>query len=287
MNNMSQLYNDLLSKLPAFAVPLVKILIVWYAAVIFIKIAERFVTQIFSRGHYGKQPVDENKTRTMASLLKSIVRYGTYFVAGVNILDILGINTASLLTAAGIGGLAFSFGAQNLVKDVISGFFIILEDQYNIGDYIEAAGVGGTVEEIGIRTTKLRDFGGQLHTIPNGEITKVTNHSRGAMRAMVTVGVAYEENLPDALEALKSACEEVTKNNQEILVEAPSILGIANLGKTDIEISILAKTIPMQQWNVERQLRKAILEKFGENEIELPYPRMVYIKRESKRGKDN
>ncbi len=287
MNNMSQLYNDLLSKLPAFAVPLVKILIVWYAAVIFIKIAERFVTQIFSRRHYGKQPVDENKTRTMASLLKSIVRYGTYFVAGVNILDILGINTASLLTAAGIGGLAFSFGAQNLVKDVISGFFIILEDQYNIGDYIEAAGVGGTVEEIGIRTTKLRDFGGQLHTIPNGEITKVTNHSRGAMRAMVTVGVAYEENLPDALEALKSACEEVTKNNQEILVEAPSILGIANLGKTDIEISILAKTIPMQQWNVERQLRKAILEKFGENEIELPYPRMVYIKRESKRGKDN
>lgn len=287
MNNMSQLYNDLLSKLPAFAVPLAKILIVWYAAVIFIKIAERFITQVFSRGHYGKGPVDENKTMTMASLLKSLVRYGTYFVAGVNILDILGINTASLLTAAGIGGLAFSFGAQNLVKDIISGFFIILEDQYNIGDYIEAAGVGGTVEEIGIRTTKLRDFGGQLHTIPNGEITKVTNHSRGAMRAMVTVGVAYEENLPDALEALKSACEEVAKNNQEILVEAPSILGIANLGKTDIEISILAKTIPMQQWNVERQLRKAILEKFGENEIELPYPRMVYIKGESKRGKDN
>lgn len=287
MNSLNQLYNDLLDKLPAFAVPLVKIIIIWYAAVIFIKIAEKFIDQVLLEGRYGKGSVDESKKKTTASLLKSLVRYGIYFIAGINILDILGINTASILTAAGIGGLAFSFGAQNLVKDVISGFFIILEDQYNIGDYIEAAGVGGTVEEIGIRTTKLRDFGGQLHTIPNGEITKITNHSRGAMRAMVTVGVAYEENLPDALEALKSACEEVAKNNQEILVEAPSILGIANLGESAIEISIFAKTIPMQQWNVERQLRKAILEKFGENEIELPYPRMVYIKGESKRGKDN
>ncbi|HHY70884.1 MAG TPA: mechanosensitive ion channel family protein [Thermoanaerobacterales bacterium] len=221
------------------------------------------------------------KRKTLAGLLKSIVRYVTYFVAVVNILQIFGIETASLLTAAGIGGLAVGFGAQNLVKDIISGFFIILEDQYNVGDYVETAGVSGTVDEIGLRTTKLRDFGGQLHIIPNGQITRVTNHSRGLMRALVNVSIAYEADLNRALGALEKVCAEVREKREEI-VEGPTILGVSNLGPTEVVVTILARTVPMQQWSVERELRKAILKKFEKEGIEIPYPRMVYIKKENK-----
>ena len=162
---------------------------------IFIKFSEGFVSKILSINGHKKLRLDENKRKTLAGLLKSILRYVTYFTAAINILEIVGVKTASLLAAAGIGGLAVGFGAQNLVKDVISGFFIIFEDQYNVGDYVEAAGVAGVVDEVGLRTTRLRDFGGQFHIIPNGEIALVTNHSRGIKRALVKVKIAYEENL--------------------------------------------------------------------------------------------
>jgi len=280
------MYNNFVNKLPAFAVPLIKIAVVWYLSVLFIKLVENFITRIFSMKSHGKAHFDENKTKTLAGLLKSIVRYVTYFVAGINILEIAGIKTTSLLTAAGIGGLAIGFGAQNLVKDVISGFFIIFEDQYNVGDYIEASGVAGTVDEIGLRTTKLWDFGGQLHIIPNGEITRVTNHSRGAMRALINVSIAYEEDINRVIKLLEEVCQEVREKRKDVIVEGPSILGVSNLGKTEIEVGIIAKTIPMQQWSVERELRKTVLEKFASEGIEIPYPRTVYIKKEGKREED-
>ncbi|NLZ52949.1 MAG: mechanosensitive ion channel family protein, partial [Thermoanaerobacteraceae bacterium] len=191
------------------------------------------------------------------------------------------INTTSLLTAAGVGGLALGFGAQNLVKDVISGFFIIFEDQYNVGDYVEVAGVSGVVDEIGLRTTKVRDFGGQFHIIPNGEITLVTNYSRGVMRALVNINIAYEEDFDKVLKALEEVCHQVKKIRKDI-VEGPSILGISNLGPTEVVVSILARTEPMQQWSVEREIRKAVLEKFAKEGIEKPYPRMVYINQQNK-----
>ena len=158
---------------------------------------------------------------------------------------------------------------------------MIFEDQFNVGDYIEAAGVAGIVDEMGLRTTKIRDFGGQIHIIPNGEITIVTNHSRGMMRALVNINISYEEDLDKVLKALEDVCRQVrTKRND--IVEGPTVLGISNLGPTEIVVSILAKTVPMQQWSVEREIRKAVLEKFKDEGIEKPYPRMVYINKQSK-----
>jgi small conductance mechanosensitive channel len=281
LNDITQAYNIFIDQLPAFAIPLFRIVMVIFVSALFIKLSEGFISRILSMSANEKLHFDEKKRKTLAGLLKSIVRYVTYFVAVVNILQILGIETASLLTAAGIGGLAVGFGAQNLVKDIISGFFIILEDQYNVGDYVETAGVSGTVDEIGLRTTKLRDFGGQLHIIPNGQITRVTNHSRGLMRALVNVSIAYEADLNRALGALEKVCAEVREKREEI-VEGPTILGVSNLGPTEVVVTILARTVPMQQWSVERELRKAILEKFEKEGIEIPYPRMVYIKKENK-----
>ena len=282
MNDVIQTYNTIIEKLPVFTIPLFRILTVIIVSILLIKFSDFFIQKILS-SHYGKLHFDENKKKTLASLLKSVVRYVAYFVAAVNILEIVGINTASLLTAAGIGGLAVGFGAQNLVKDVISGFFIIFEDQYNVGDYIETAGVGGTVDEIGLRTTKLRDFGGELHIIPNGEITKVTNHSRGVMRARINVSIAYEEDLDRALKLLDEVCKEL-KEQREDIVEGPDVLGVSDLGSSEIVVTIIARTVPMQQWSVERELRKAILDKFEKAGIEIPYPRRVYMQKTQQGG---
>lgn len=274
-------YNSLINQLPTSVIPLVKIAIVLLVSAFIIKVANEFITRILFMGKKETLNFDDNKRKTLASLLKSIVRYVTYFMAAINILEIIGINTTSLLTAAGVGGLAIGFGAQNLVKDVISGFFLIFEDQYNVGDYVEVAGVSGIVDEIGLRTTKVRDFGGQFHIIPNGEITLVTNHSRGMMRALVNINIAYEEDFNKVLKVLEDVCLQV-KEKRDDIVEGPTILGISNLGPSEVVVSILAKTVPMQQWSVEREIRKAVLEKFKDEGIEKPYPRMVYINRQSK-----
>lgn len=281
MEEIVQAYNTVINQLPTFVIPLVRITIVLFVSAVIIKVANEVITRILFMGKKGNIHFDDNKRKTLASLLKSIVRYVTYFMAALNILEIIGINTTSLLTAVGVGGLAVSFGAQNLVKDVISGFFLIFEDQYNVGDYIEVAGVSGIVDEIGLRTTKVRDFGGQFHIIPNGEITLVTNHSRGMMRALVNINIAYEEDFDKVLKALEDVCHQVKEKRKDI-VEGPTILGISNLGPTEVVVSILAKTVPMQQWSVEREIRKAVLEKFAKEGIEKPYPRMVYIKKQDK-----
>jgi len=280
MPDILRTYNDLINELPPFAAPVAKAAVVVFLAFLVIKFSEGFIDRIFFIKYDDKMPMNENKRKTLIGLLKSIVRYVTYFVVIINLLELLGVKTGSLLTAAGIGGLAVGFGAQNLVKDVISGFFIIFEDQYNVGDYVEAAGVAGTVEDIGIRSTRLRDFGGQLHIIPNGEITLVTNHSRGSMRALVEIGIAYEEDMDRALTALEDVCKEI-RSKREDIVEGPSVLGVTKLGSSEVVVTILARTVPMQQWSVEREIRRAVKDRFDRENIEIPYPRVVYIKKGS------
>jgi len=271
----------MLNQLPTAAIPLVRIVIVLLVSAFIIKLANGFINRLMSISDKDNLNIDESKRKTLASLLKSIAKYVTYFMAVINVLEILGVNTTSLLTAAGVGGLAVGFGAQNLVKDVISGFFLIFEDQYNVGDYVEIAGVSGIVDEIGLRTTKVRDFGGQIHIVPNGEIKLVTNYSRGMMRALVNISISYEEDFNKALKVMEEVCQQVKARRKDIL-EGPTVLGISNLGPSEVVVSILAKTEPMQQWSVEREIRKAVLEKFTEEGIEIPYPRMVYINQQSK-----
>lgn len=282
MSDIMQTYNDLISGLPPFAVPVARAAAIIVLAFLAIKFSEGFIDRLFLMKRSDKLPMSENKRKTLTGLLKSIVRYVTYFVVLINLLELLGIRTESLLTAAGIGGLAVGFGAQNLVKDVISGFFIIFEDHYRVGDYVETAGVAGIVEDIGIKSTRLRDFGGQLHIIPNGEITRVTNHSRGSMRAMVEIAVAYEEDIDRVLEVLEEVCREV-RDKRDDIVEGPIVLGVTKLGSSEVVVTILARTVPMQQWSVERDIRKAVMDRFAKENIEIPYPRVVYIKKGTER----
>lgn len=275
---------QILSELPQIYRVIIKVIFILVSAKIAINIGMVSIDRVFAM-RFKRVPVDESRMRTLAGLLKSVMRYLVYFIAVVVMLETLGLKTSSILAAAGIGGLAVGFGAQSLVKDVISGFFIIFEDYFQIGDYVETAGVSGIVEEMGFRTTKLRDFGGQLHIIPNGEITRVTNHSRGHLRATVNVRVSYEEDLDRVLKVLEEVAEEVRQKRDDI-VEGPTVLGVSDFGPSEAVITVWAKTLPMQQWSVERELRKAIKERFDKEGIEIPYPRMVVLDNKGKEGKD-
>ncbi|CDF58985.1 mechanosensitive ion channel family protein [Thermobrachium celere] len=241
---------------------------------VIIKIGEKIIHSFFERQKRSKFGLNEKKAATLQELFKSLLRYSMYFVAAIWIFDI-----KTVIAVTGVAGVAIGFGAQNLVKDIISGVFILFEDQFAVGDYVVIDGLSGFVEAIGIRVTKLRDFSGDLHIIPNGTISKVTNKSRGNMRALVDVDIAYEEDIDHAIFVIKEVCDDVKKDIQDI-VEGPDVLGVVKLGESGITIRIVAKTIPMKQWAVEMELRRRIKYRLDKEGIEIPYPRRVILNKE-------
>jgi small conductance mechanosensitive channel len=219
--------------------------------------------------------INNNRATTIVSTLKKVIKYILVFIGLIMTLELLGINTASILATAGIGGLAIGFGAQSLVKDVITGFFILIEDQYSVGDYVQIRDMYGIVEELGLRVTKIRAFSGDLYIIPNGSIDLVTNSSRGNMRALVVVSISNEENIERATTVLTEALE-VFKDNESI-VDGPKVLGVSNIGEYNIDINIWAKTKPMEQWAVEREIRKVAIEALQKANIKRPYQKRQII----------
>lgn len=251
------------------------------AKVLFIIIFWRLVISILTRLVHNffkfspKFKMDEKKTNTLIGLTKSVIRYTVYIIMLISVLNVLNIPTQSILATAGLGGLAIGFGAQNLVKDIISGFFILLEDQYAVGDYVSIDDAKGTVEDMGLRTTKIRSFNGDLHIIPNGDIKTVINHSRGNSLAIVDVAISYESDIEKAIGVLKNICLEFYKNNKDRLVEEPSVLGITRFGESDVGLRLIARTLPLKHWAIEREIRMLIKEAFEEGGIEVPYPKRL------------
>lgn len=226
--------------------------------------------------------MDEKKSNTLSGLMKSIIRYTIYIIMAISVLNVLNIPTQSILAAAGLGGLALGFGAQNLVKDVISGFFILFEDQYAVGDYVSIGPATGNVEDIGLRITKIRAFNGDLHIIPNGEIKTVINHSRGNSLAIIDISIAYEADADKAISILKDIGSSFYENNRDRVIEPPEVLGIISFGESDAKIRMIMKTASLKHWSVEREMRKIVKEAFRKENIEVPYPRRVYISRSDK-----
>jgi len=248
------------------------------AILVVVKILSRILNVLINKTvesrKNSKFTVDERKIRTISTVLKNVIRYILYFIGIMIILDILGVNTTSIIATAGIGGLAISFGAQSLVKDIITGFFILFEDQFSVGEYVKIGDFEGIVEEMGIRVTKIRDFTGELHIIPNGNISLVTNKSRGPMSSYVDIRIAYEEDVDRAIKAIQEVCDRIRKTNDSIL-EGPSVLGITDLGDSGINIKITAKTKPMDQWALERQIRKEVKKVFDRENIQIAYPKFI------------
>lgn len=214
--------------------------------------------------------LEERRAKTLVAVLTSLIRYVIDFTVVVTILAALDINTSTILVGAGVASLAVGFGAQSLVKDVITGFFLLFEDQFSVGDYVTAAGVSGTVEEVGLRATKLRDYSGEIHIVPNGIIDKTTNHSRGNRRAVVTVTVPYGEPVDRILTVLARVGESVAAEKASALVGKPQVLGITAFADTGAVLTVTADTAPMAQAEVERALRMGIKRAFEKEGIRIP-----------------
>jgi moderate conductance mechanosensitive channel len=243
------------------------------------KVGQSFITKMFER-YKSRNHIKEGRATTLESLSLNIFSYVLIFILFITTLQIIGIEVMPILAGAGIIGLAVAFGAQGLVSDVVTGFFILLENQIEVGDYITTGSFSGIVEQVGLRTTKIRGFDGTLHYVPNREITSVSNHSRGTMRALIDIGISYDDNIDEAITVLQNACDRLAKEDKTI-VEGPNVLGVQSLGTSDVVIRVIAKTENMQQWAVERKLRKLLKETLDEHGIEIPYPHQVYIEKSS------
>jgi len=228
------------------------------------------VDRVFIPSIIGKTlKLDEKRGRTLGGLMQSIVRYMIYFVAIVMILQEFKIDTTSLVAGAGIVGLALGVGAQSLIKDFITGFFIILENQFAVGDYIVSGDMAGIVEDIGLRVTKLRDGNGVLHIIPHGAIIRVSNYTRGHMQAVVNVPIAYDEDLVKVLFILEEACAHVATKMDEVL-KGPEVVGVVDWHSQELIIRMIAETVPLEQVKVETALRHQIKLLFEEAHISPP-----------------
>lgn len=238
-------------------------------------IGRRVINRMFDKAATHRK-MSSGRIITLQKLVVNLFSYVLIFVFAGILFKQFGLEIGTLIAGAGVVGLAIGFGAQGLVSDVVTGFFILLEKQMEVGDYVTIGGVDGIVEEVGLRTTHIRAFDGTLNYMPNREISTIANHTRGNMRALVDIGIAYEENIDKALVVLQDACDKVKEKNPGI-IEGPNVLGVQMLGSSDVVIRIISKTINGEQWAVERELRKALKEALDANGIEIPYPHQVNV----------
>lgn len=254
-------------------------LIIYLIMRLAIKLTRAFINKSIKKRVKYLSEKEGKKYNTIAQVIKSLVKIIIYFIGMMTILDIFDINTNSLIATAGIGSLAIGFGAQSLVKDVITGSFILLENQYSVGDHVEIKGYEGIIEDLGLRLTKIRDFNGSLHIIPNGEISIVTNKSRGSIKTIISFTISYKENIDKVIKVLENSFIGIKARNEDFL-EDPVILGVNKLGLNGFDISIKIVSNPLTQYQNERSIKKIIKEVLEKEGIELTYSKLIVFNKE-------
>jgi moderate conductance mechanosensitive channel len=222
------------------------------------------------------------KSATLASVATAAIKTVVIGIGLLMAFDHLGLDIKALLAGAGVLGLAIGFGAQSLVKDVISGFFLIFDDAIGEGDIANVGGEAtGVIEAVGLRMTKVRAFDGQLWYIQNGEIRKVGSFTRGWTRAVVSVGLAYEQDVAKGLRVLQEVGDSWAAENPDIVLEPPEAQGVMGLNNSDVGVRLVIKVVAPNHWAAERELRKRVKEAFDAAGVEIPFPRqVVYHRRE-------
>jgi len=228
----------------------------------------------------------EKRAHTVASLLRTVGTTLVVIVAAMMAFREIGLDIIPLIAGAGVAGLAIGFGAQSLIKDVIAGFFILLEDQFHVGDVIQAAGVSGQVEQMTLRMTIVRDLQGTVHFIPNGEIKVASNLTKQWSRAVLEIGVRYEEDVDRVIAVLTEVGRSLADDEVfgKMVLEPPQVLGVEGLTDSQVTIRILTKTLPLKQWEVAREFRRRIKARFDREGIQTPYPHRVVIARPAATG---
>jgi small-conductance mechanosensitive channel len=257
----------------------IKILVIYIAAKVVVSMLRKAIENIFRERSAGPVSISEKRGKTLTALLNNVVVNVVYFIAILLIVEELGFPLAPLLAGAGVVGLAIGFGAQSIVRDVITGFFIIYEDQFAVGDFVNTGKYSGTVQEIGLRVTKIKEWTGQIHMIPNGSIAEVTNFSKENSTAVLDIGIAYEENIANAEAVLEEVLKEVYEQEENIVTE-PTVMGVHELRNSDVVLRVSAECLPMTHFGIARKLRRAIKDRFDQKGVEIPYPRLVSYRRE-------
>ena len=236
---------------------ILKIIVIVILLFIIRKIGHEFIERILHSKHKRHVKISVRRENTLVKLLQNVLTYILFFIAAIMILSELHVNVTGLIAGAGIVGLAIGFGAQNLVKDIISGFFIFFEDQFAVGDEVQIGDFEGSVQEIGLRTTKILHWTGELYIIPNGSILNVTNYSVYNSIAIVDFSVDYSGGLHEVEMAIHHVLQGLQSKYKEI-VSTPKLLGIEQLDGDNVIFRVTAETLPLEQKFIERQMRREL-----------------------------
>ncbi|MFO7929658.1 MAG: mechanosensitive ion channel family protein [Candidatus Humimicrobiaceae bacterium] len=254
--------------------------------IIIVRLIARRVRNIFENRISDDKLEIKKRTFTFTSVISNLVMVISIIVALLIIMEEVGISVTPLLAGAGVAGIVIGFGAQSLIKDLINGTFILFEQWFQVNDIVTIGDTSGVVEKFNLRTTVLRDLEGIAHYIPNGEISMLSNRTHVWARAMVEIGVHYKENTDRVIAVLEEVFDELLSDEEfkNVILERPQILGkggVDSLGDSAVVFKIICKVVPPNQWDVGRQLRKRVKDKFDEVGIEIPFPcRNVYMREE-------
>lgn len=264
---------------PAIAIAVI-ILLALLALRLLRMLVSRAVRRVMDR---HDQPARELKLKadTLANVIESLGRMLIMLIATMMVLSNVGLDIAPLLASAGVAGLAIGFGAQSLIKDFISGFFILLEDQFGVGDVISVNGATGSVESLSLRRTAIRALDGTVVTIPNGEILQVSNLTKDWARAILDIDISYDDDIDRAMEVIADELEGIENDEKigHVIIAPAEVLGVTTLGAYQVTIRAWVKTKPMEHWGVQRELLKRVKQALDRNNITIPFPHQVTLVR--------
>jgi len=271
-----------------FILTMLRVLLIFLVAAILMKLSAKLILTL--KMHLRERAEDDaeeiKRIETVGRVFRYIATIVISIIAMVEVLHQLGISIAPVLAAAGVVGVAVGFGAQSLIKDYFNGFFILLENQIRQGDVVEAGDKAGLVEEVTLRYVRMRDYSGNVHYVPNGLITTVTNMSRGFAQAVIDVGVAYRENIDEVITVMKRVGEELRHDAQfesKILNEM-EMAGVETLDNSAVVIRCRFKVLPLEQWSIKREYLKRIKAAFDAQGIEIPFPHLTVYPGQNKDG---
>ncbi|HJR99553.1 MAG TPA: mechanosensitive ion channel family protein [Flavobacterium sp.] len=262
----------------------IKVIFIILIALFLNKILNRFIDKAvriaIRPDRYSSKEAEEKRENTLIQIFTTTAKICILCITGLMILGEFGIEIGPILAAAGIVGLAFGFGGQYLIRDIITGLFIILENQYRVGDVVDLDLASGKVEQITLRKTTLRDIDGNVHHIPHGEIKRVSNFSTEFSRININIGVSYNTDLEHVISVINKIGNDLANEEQwkPHIVQAPQFLRIDEFAGSSIVLKILGETLPDKKWDITGELRKRIKITFDKEGIEIPFPQLVIHK---------
>ncbi len=258
-----------------------RIMVIIVVALFLNKIITRLIDKtvrlaVVPNNHSSKE-AEKKREDTLIQIFSISAKIVIFSMLILMVMQEFGVVIGPILAAAGIVGLAFGFGGQYLIRDIISGLFIILENQYRIGDVVKFENLGGVVEKISLRMTTLRDMDGTVHHIPHGEIKEVSNYAKDFARVNLDIGIAYDANLEHVIGVVNAVGNELAQDThfKESIIKAPQFLRVNNFADSSIMLKILGETLPLKQWEITGELRKRIKIAFDREGIEIPFPQRV------------